>query len=115
MAGVAGEVNEFGSVSSAIGDDLHAATKLARSMITSFGMSERLGRVTVGEPGAVVVLRVNWAAVRETAETLNHQETLSGVALAATLSTVQPMPIESLDIAEDPRPPERVRKIAPDG
>jgi cell division protease FtsH len=56
MAGVAGEVLEFGYVSSTIGDDLHAATKLARSMVTSLGMSERLGRVTIGEPGGEVFL-----------------------------------------------------------
>jgi cell division protease FtsH len=56
MAGVAGEMIEFGYVSSTIGDDLHAATKLARSMVTSFGMSERLGRVTIGEPGGEVFL-----------------------------------------------------------
>jgi cell division protease FtsH len=56
MAGVAGEVIEFGYVSSTIGDDLHAATKLARSMVTSLGMSERLGRVTIGEPGGEVFL-----------------------------------------------------------
>jgi cell division protease FtsH len=56
MAGVAGEVLEFGFVSSTIGDDLHAVTKLARSMVTSFGMSERLGRVTIGEPGGEVFL-----------------------------------------------------------
>ncbi|HEY6779347.1 MAG TPA: AAA family ATPase, partial [Thermoleophilaceae bacterium] len=54
MAGVAGEMIEFGYVSSTIGDDLHAATKLARSMVTSLGMSERLGRVTIGEPGGEV-------------------------------------------------------------
>jgi cell division protease FtsH len=56
MAGVAGEVIEFGYVSSTIGDDLHKATKLARSMVTSLGMSERLGRVTIGEPGGEVFL-----------------------------------------------------------
>jgi cell division protease FtsH len=56
MAGVAGEVIEFGFVSSTISDDLHKATKLARSMVTSLGMSERLGRVTVGEPGGEVFL-----------------------------------------------------------
>jgi cell division protease FtsH len=56
MAGVAGEVIEFGYVSSTVGDDLHAATKLARQMVTSLGMSERLGRVTIGEPGGEVFL-----------------------------------------------------------
>jgi cell division protease FtsH len=56
MAGTAGEVLEFGFVSSTVGDDLHAATKLARSMVTSLGMSPRMGRVTVGEPGGEVFL-----------------------------------------------------------
>ncbi|HEX7292736.1 MAG TPA: ATP-dependent zinc metalloprotease FtsH, partial [Conexibacter sp.] len=145
MAGVAGEVLEFGYVSSTIADDLHVATRLARAMVTSYGMSERLGRVTIGEPGGEVflgaalqdlgsigphtldviddeterlvaraearatqVLRVNWAAVRETAEVLLERETLSGVALEAVLSTVQELDVERIDVPEDPRPaPER--------
>jgi cell division protease FtsH len=56
VAGAAGERVAFGHVSTGIGDDLHAATKLARSMVTSFGMSERLGFVTIGEPGGEVFL-----------------------------------------------------------
>ncbi len=143
MAGVAGEVIEFGYISSTVADDLHAATRLARAMVTSFGMSERLGRVTIGEPGGEVflgaalqdlgsigprtldviddeterfvalaearatqVLRMNWAAVRETAEVLLERETLSGVALEAVLSTVQDVELEQLDVPEDPRPAE---------
>jgi cell division protease FtsH len=38
IAGTAGEVILFGQVSTTVSDDLHAATKLARSMVTSFGM-----------------------------------------------------------------------------
>jgi cell division protease FtsH len=56
LAGAAGERLEFGVVSSGISDDLHAATKLARMMVTSFGMSERLGFVTIGEPSGEVFL-----------------------------------------------------------
>ena len=56
MAGTAGELLEFGEESTGISDDLHAATELARSMVTSFGMSRRLGHVTVGEPGGEVFL-----------------------------------------------------------
>jgi cell division protease FtsH len=140
MAGTAGEVMMFGQVSSTVSDDLHAATKLARSMVTSYGMSDRLGRVTVGEPGgevflgaalqdlgsigphtldviddeterlvalaearATAVLRRNWQAVEETAHALLEQETLSGVALDAVLSTVQPAPLAELEVATDPR------------
>ncbi|MFA9272015.1 MAG: ATP-dependent zinc metalloprotease FtsH [Baekduiaceae bacterium] len=56
LSGAAGERLEFGFVSTGISDDLHAATKLARSMVTSFGMSERLGFVTIGEPAGEVFL-----------------------------------------------------------
>ena len=40
----------------AVHDDLHAATKLARRMVTSFGMSEALGPVTIGEREGEVFL-----------------------------------------------------------
>ncbi|MBJ7331866.1 MAG: ATP-dependent zinc metalloprotease FtsH [Solirubrobacteraceae bacterium] len=135
LAGAAGERLEFGYVSSGISDDLHVATKIARSMVTSFGMSERLGFVTVGEPAGEVflgaalqdlgstgpetlniideecerivweaehraefVLRSNWNTVVETAQALMAQETLSGVALDAVLSTVDLIPIESIEL-----------------
>ncbi len=151
MAGLAGEVAQFGEVSSTVSDDLHAATKLARSMVTSFGMSERLGRVTVGEPAgevflgaslqdlgsigphtldvidaetqrivslaearAAAVVRRNWTAVQETARALLEQETLSGLALEAVLSTVESVRLAELDVRvpelgdgdseSDPRP-----------
>jgi cell division protease FtsH len=56
MAGTAAEHIEFGEGSTGAGDDLHAATKLARQMVTSFGMSPRLGSVTIGEAGGEVFL-----------------------------------------------------------
>jgi cell division protease FtsH len=55
MAGAAGERLAFGEVSTAVNDDLHTATQLARSMVTSFGMSS-LGPVTIGEHSAEVFL-----------------------------------------------------------
>jgi cell division protease FtsH len=55
-AGLAGERIAFGHMSTSINDDLHAATALARSMVTSFGMSEALGLVTIGEKGGEVFL-----------------------------------------------------------
>ncbi len=127
VAGFAGERIEFGVVSTGVHDDLHAATGLARSMVTSYGMSRELGPVTIGEKEGEVflgaslqelgsvgpatlelidreverivgdavdraeeVLRRNWSAVYETANALIEQETLSGVALDAVLSTVEP-------------------------
>ena len=55
-AGTAGERLAFGSLSTGVSDDLHAATALARSMVTSFGMSPALGPVTIGEKGGEVFL-----------------------------------------------------------
>jgi cell division protease FtsH len=56
LAGTASEVIAFGMESTGAGDDLHAATKLARTMVTSYGMSPRLGHITVGEAGGEVFL-----------------------------------------------------------
>ena len=120
----------FGCLSTGVHDDLHAATGLARRMVTSFGMSAALGPVTIGEEvgeiflGASLqelgsvgadtlnlidreverivgdakvrareVLSRNQPALQETAHALLDQETLSGVALDAVLSTVQPVTI----------------------
>jgi cell division protease FtsH len=146
-AGLAGERLAFGHVSTAVNDDLHAATALARSMVTSFGMSEALGLVTIGEKGgevflgaslqdlgsvgpetlnlidneverlvgdaearAAVILDRNWNTVEETATALLEQETLSGLALDAVLSTVQEATLEELrDVRRTPpaRDPEK--------
>jgi cell division protease FtsH len=132
-AGLAGERIAFGHTSTSVNDDLHAATALARSMITSFGMSEALGLVTIGEKGgevflgaslqdlgsvgpetlnvidseiermvgdaearAAVILDRNWSTVEETATALLEQETLSGLALDAVLSTVREIPLAEL-------------------
>jgi cell division protease FtsH len=137
LAGTASELIEFGEESTGSSDDLHAATKLARRMVTSYGMSPRLGHITVGEPGGEVflgaslqdlgsigpntlnvidteveriveeaearaehTLRLNWDAVRETAQALLEHETLSGVALDAVLSTVKPVELHTIPLPE---------------
>jgi cell division protease FtsH len=125
LAGTAAELIEFSEPSTGSSEDLHAATKLARKMVTSYGMSPELGSVTIGEAGGEVflgaalqdlgsvgphtldlideeterlveeaqtraehVLNGNWPSVHETASALLEQETLSGLALDAVLSTV---------------------------
>ena len=132
-AGLAGERIAFGHTSTSVNEDLHAATNLARSMVTSFGMSDALGLVTIGEKGGEVflgaslqdlgsvgpetlntidgeverlvgdaearasaILDRNWSTVEETATALLEQETLSGVALGAVLSTVQEITLEEV-------------------
>ncbi len=140
VAGLAGERIAFGHVSTSVNDDLHAATALARSMVTSFGMSDALGLVTIGEKSgevflgaslqdlgsvgpetlnlidneverfvgdaevrAAVILDRNWNTVEETATALLEQETLSGVALDAMLSTVQEVSLDDLrDVRRTP-------------
>ncbi len=141
-SGLAGERIAFGHTSTSVNDDLHAATALARSMVTSFGMSEALGLVTIGEKGgevflgaslqdlgsvgpetlnvidneverlvgdaearAATVLDRNWNTVEETATALLEQETLSGVALDAVLSTVQDVTLEELAPVRRASPP----------
>jgi cell division protease FtsH len=137
LAGTAAEMIEFAEPSTGSSEDLHAATKLARQMVTSYGMSPKLGSVTIGEAGGEVflgaalqdlgsigphtldlideeterlveeaearaehVLRVNWASVLETAGALLEQETLSGVALDAVLSTVEEIELERIPLPE---------------
>ncbi len=145
LAGLAGERMAFGSHSTSVNDDLHAATALARSMVTSFGMSPALGLVTIGEKSgevflgaslqdlgsvgphtlnviddeverlvgdaearAAAILDRNWSTVEETATALLEQETLSGVALEAVLSTVQEVTLEELrDVRRAPTAPPR--------
>jgi len=140
-AGLAGERIAFGMGSTTVNDDLHAATGLARSMVTSYGMSEALGLVTIGEQGGEVflgaslqdlgsvapdtlntidaeverfvgegearaeaILDRNWSSVEETATALLEQETLSGVALDALLSTVKPISLDELRDVTRPQP-----------
>jgi cell division protease FtsH len=141
-AGLAGERIAFGHSSTSVNDDLHAATSLARSMVTSFGMSEALGLVTIGEKSGEVflgaslqdlgsvgpetlnlidneierlvgdaearaasILDRNWSTVEETAAALMEQETLSGVALDAMLSTVRETTLEELHNVRRAAPP----------
>jgi cell division protease FtsH len=141
VAGAAGEQLAFNCHSTGVHDDLHAATQLARSMVTSFGMSDELGPVTMGESGGDVflgaalqelgsvgpstldlidreierlvseaetrartILERNWNAVEETAAALIEQETLSGVALDALLSTVQAISIAEAQNGRGRRP-----------
>ncbi|HEX8689414.1 MAG TPA: cell division protein FtsH, partial [Solirubrobacterales bacterium] len=60
------------------------------------------------------VLRRNWSSVYETANALVEQETLSGVALDAVLSTVQPTLLD-LGAPGVPLPHPRDRQPQPEG
>jgi cell division protease FtsH len=45
LGGRAGEIVQFGTISTGASDDIMRATELARRMVTEFGMSEKLGSV----------------------------------------------------------------------
>jgi cell division protease FtsH len=45
LGGRAGEIVQFGAISTGASDDIQRATDLARRMVTEFGMSEKLGSV----------------------------------------------------------------------
>ncbi len=144
VSGTAGERIAFGHLSTGVSDDLHAATSMARTMVTSYGMSDALGPVTIGEKGgevflgaslqdlgsvgpstldmidreverlvgdaeakAAAILDRNWHAVEETAHALLDQETLSGVALDAVLSTVKEIDLGELEHVRSPRTAEQ--------
>jgi cell division protease FtsH len=56
MAGAAGEQLYYGQLSTGVEGDLDRASKLARSMIVSYGMSEVFGPVSIGERAGEVFL-----------------------------------------------------------
>ena len=56
------------------------------------------------EARAAFILDRHWSAVEETANALLEQETLSGVALDAVLSTVHEMTLEELRDVRRPAP-----------
>jgi cell division protease FtsH len=126
LGGAAAEDLFFGQLSTGVEGDLDRASKLARSMVVSYGMSSEFGPVSLGEKAGEVflgrditsmssvspiqqerverevrrivtesleiakrVIRSNRDAMTEMVTTLMEQETLSGVALEAMLSSVQ--------------------------
>ncbi len=68
LAGRAAEEMVFGDRWTGASDDLERATKLARKMVTAYGMSKRLGPLTFGDRDELVFLG------REIAEQRNYSE-----------------------------------------
>jgi cell division protease FtsH len=68
MGGRVAEELVFGDVTTGASNDLERATKLARAMVTQYGMSEKLGPLTFGEKEELVFLG------REIGEQRNYSE-----------------------------------------
>ena len=88
VGGRAGEVVEFGTISTGASDDIMRATELARRMVTEFGMSEALGpvRYDIREEHAFLGQRI--ATESGTSDATVHAiETEARALLARALAT----------------------------
>ncbi|HID86379.1 MAG TPA: AAA family ATPase, partial [Anaerolineae bacterium] len=71
LGGRAAEELIFGDVTTGAKDDLERATKMARAMVTQYGMSEKLGPLTFGEKDELVFLG------KEIGEQRNYSEAVA--------------------------------------
>jgi cell division protease FtsH len=71
LGGRAAEELIFRDVTTGASNDLERATKMARSMVTQYGMSEKLGPITFGEKDELIFLG------REIAEQRNYSEEIA--------------------------------------
>jgi cell division protease FtsH len=62
LGGRVAEEIVFGDITTGAGNDIERATKLAKQMVTRYGMSEKLGPQTFGEPGHEVFLGRDFSA-----------------------------------------------------
>jgi cell division protease FtsH len=70
LGGRVAEELVYGEVSTGAHNDLERATELSRLMVMKYGMSERIGLATFGEPGAMFLKgqRAPWASERDYSE-----------------------------------------------
>jgi cell division protease FtsH len=62
LGGRVAEEIALGEISTGASNDIERATKLARAMVTQYGMSDKLGPMTLGEPQHEVFLGRDYAA-----------------------------------------------------
>ena len=68
MGGRAAEERVFGTISTGSGNDIDRATQIARKMVCEWGMSEKLGPITLGKPGDDLFLGKDFVAVKDFSE-----------------------------------------------
>ena len=73
LGGRAAEEIIFSQVTTGASDDLNKATKLARSMVTQYGMSKKLGPLTFGEKDELVFLGKDIGEQRNYSEQIARQ------------------------------------------
>ncbi|MBM3877025.1 MAG: ATP-dependent zinc metalloprotease FtsH [Verrucomicrobia bacterium] len=73
MAGRIGEEMFSGDISTGAAGDIQQATKMARAMVTQFGMSEKVGMVQYGDSGEFVFLGREMARHKDYSEQMAQQ------------------------------------------
>ncbi len=73
LGGRASEEIVFGDVTTGASDDLRRSTRLARAMITEYGMSERLGQRTFGQKEELIFLGREIAEQRDYGDEIAQQ------------------------------------------
>jgi len=73
MGGRAAEALIFGEITTGASNDFEQATGMARRMVTNFGMSEKLGLVTLGRSGGPVFLGRDMIDSRNYSEEIAYQ------------------------------------------
>ncbi len=68
LGGRVAEEEVFGEITTGASSDLQKATKLARSLVTQYGMSEELGLRTFGHPSEAVFLGKDFSEKRDYSE-----------------------------------------------
>ena len=63
----------IGDISTGASNDIHRATEIARSMVTKYGMSEKLGPIAFGSDNNEVFLGKDYGQVRNYSETVAAQ------------------------------------------
>jgi cell division protease FtsH len=90
MAGAAGEELYFGQMSTGVEGDLDRASKLARSMVVSYGMSSVFGPVSLGEKAGEVFL----------GRDIQNMGSISPVQMELVETEIRRIVNESLEIAK---------------
>ena len=68
MGGRVAEALVLGDISTGASNDIQRATKIARNMVTRYGMSEKLGPITFGDDNDEVFLGMQYSHVRNYSE-----------------------------------------------
>jgi cell division protease FtsH len=97
MGGRAAEEMVFHDPTTGAGDDIEKATKLARAMVTQYGMTERLGAIKLGEENSEPFLG------RDIGHERNYSESVAAIVDEETKKFLATAHQEAFDILEENR------------